>query len=93
MADQLAGIVPALLAVSDCRASDTVVMPRLLRSSAEIETTGEAVAAAGLRVIEPVTTIVFSSLASAAEALSWAWATPHIMTNAVRQVAPRSAAF
>ena len=77
-----------------CKASDTVVMPRLLKSSDEMDTTGDAVAAAGLRVSDPVTTMVLPSSASCFGcSVSCAKAVPQSRANAVKLVAPRRAAF
>ena len=60
--------MPALFAVSVCTYSVTVEIPRFWMSSAVTETTGEAVAAAGLRLIVPVMTISRLSAAGAAGA-------------------------
>ena len=61
-----------------------------------METTGEAVAAAGLRVIEPVTTMVLPSSplsAAVGAGASWALAVLHSSAKAVRLVATHNAAF
>ena len=55
-ADQLGGMVPPLLADRLCTASAIVVIPRWERSSELITVIGAALAAFGLRMIEPVTT-------------------------------------